>query len=436
MATWMAYAAAVAALLAVGGLALERLCEFAGLPRRFAWLGVLALAIAIPLAASPPERARLPPSGVAGEAETGTIVGPGPGWSGDDATDVRPGDAGRSASPASVAALVAWLLASLFALAALGTVLLRSARARTRWERRRIGDEDVYISRRFGPALVGIARPAVVMPRWVLRLGRNAGVTVVRHEREHARSGDHLVLLCAGLVVVAFPWNPGIWWICLRLRAAIEIDCDRRVIASGIPPDEYGSLLLGIGAGRRTGSVFALAMADSASLLERRLKTMCGGFAPLRTSSAVLLAALAIVSVAAACDLPAPTAIAPAVGQMLRPGSEAPATPPSDIRDRGWKASFDQAPRDRAGGNDHAFERAVGEDGRVLVHGRTERPSLSMSAETAGRNPRVQIDGRTLPGGLRSLLPIMDTLDIVALGYRSFPSPRVRLQTADREGNR
>jgi len=70
----------------------------------------------------------------------------------------------------------------------LATVLILSLRARHRWERRRIGDEHVYVSRRFGPALVGIARPAIVIPRWVLRLGEAVGTTVVRHEREHARA--------------------------------------------------------------------------------------------------------------------------------------------------------------------------------------------------------------------------------------------------------
>lgn len=57
MLAWMAYAAGVAGLLAAGGLALDRLCESLGWPRRLPWLAALTLALVIPLTARPPETA-------------------------------------------------------------------------------------------------------------------------------------------------------------------------------------------------------------------------------------------------------------------------------------------------------------------------------------------------------------------------------------------
>ena len=69
-----------------------------------------------------------------------------------------------------------------------------------------------------GPALGGFLRPAVVIPRWILSLDARTLATVVRHEREHARVGDHLLLLYSGLVAAAFPWSPAVWWMCSRLR--------------------------------------------------------------------------------------------------------------------------------------------------------------------------------------------------------------------------
>ena len=415
MALWMLYAAAVAALVAAGGLALERLCERADVARRFVWLGALTLAVAIPLTTGPPERIEGSPMGASRDLEIGTVVGA----------------AQETAAFGSVAPVFAWALASLLVFTVLATVLILSLRARHRWERCRIGDERVYVSRRFGPALVGIARPAIVIPRWVLRLGEAVGTTVVRHEREHARAGDHLALLYAALVAVMFPWSPAIWWMCRRLGAAVEIDCDRRVIASGVPASEYGTLLLGIGAARGRGGLFALGMANSESLLERRLRTMGRESGRIGRPTAILLLGLAVASVATACDIPAPTGIAPAVEGVLA-ARKNPQEQPSTDRDQERVASVRQAFDEENGG---ILERATGPDGRVRIQGIDPSPAITLSADVAARNPRAQVDGRYVRGGLRALLTMMDTLNFVTGGYYGIP-PRVVINTARPEENR
>ena len=168
----------------------------------------------------------------------------------------------------------AWGAGSAGSLTALCIVLGFVARARRRWERKQVDGTDVYVSRRFGPALVGIAAPRVVIPSWVLELPPNARATILRHEQEHARARDHLALLYAGLIAAVFPWSPAIWWMCRRLRAAVEMDCDQRVIAGGIGPADYGAVLLHAGSRSHGRWGLAPAMSQPKSLLERRLRTM------------------------------------------------------------------------------------------------------------------------------------------------------------------
>ena len=312
MLTWMTYAAVVAGFLAVGGLALERICDAAGWPRRFAWLAALTLTVFVPLSATPPNPPERVETSATANATVASETVP------VAATSPRSQGTGES-NPARSdrSAFLVWSITSLLAFTILCAVLIASARARRRWERRRVGTDRVYVSRGFGPALVGLLRPAVVVPRWILGLDPADQATIVKHEREHARAGDHLALLFSGLVAAAFPWSPAVWWMCARLRRAVEIDCDRRVIASGIPAVAYGSLLLGIGAGRPGRSLFALALADSGSLLERRLKAMSKGRENIRVPGAILLCAMALATVVAACEVPPPTAIGPAVEEVF-----------------------------------------------------------------------------------------------------------------------
>ena len=410
MVTWMAYAAVVAGLLAAGGLALERICAALGWPRRLAWLAVLTLAVAIPLTARPPET--VAGGGNAGEPMATVVEEASLPEAGTPTAGERSGAEGGDTNPAPAdrAALFVWSLATLATLALLGSVVILSSWARRCWKRRWIGGEEVYVSRDFGPALVGLARPAVVIPRWVLKLGAAVSSTAVKHEREHARAGDHVALLYAGLVAAAFPWSPAIWWMCRRLRTAVEIDCDRRLIRSGIPAAEYGSLLLGIGTVRPRRQVFALSLAGSESQLERRLKAMMetavgtgNGRKQMKKAGVVLLSVLVAGTVTIACEVPPPTAIAPAVNEVLGEG--------------------EQEDEERSSLNRRFKGGSIRITGtrRVLIRGIDSLPSVSLSAHKAAANPLVLVDGVLLEGGLNALLA-GEPLDIQGIGYSEDPT--------------
>ncbi|MYA63585.1 MAG: M56 family metallopeptidase [Gemmatimonadetes bacterium] len=302
MLAWMFYAAFVGGIVAAAALALERLAANTGRPRRTAWLAALTLAVLIPVTGGlrKPER---PAAVAAGEAPEITETVPEARWT---IVPVLPLPARHDPTRT---AKVAWAAGSGVALGVFTVLLAAVFRARRRWPRARVDGTDVYVSHRFGPALVGVLRPDIVLPEWVLGLDPGARSAVIRHEVEHARARDHLALLYAGLVLAAFPWSPAIWWMCRRLRAAVEIDCDQRVIASGIGVAEYGALLLDAGSRSHARWGFAPAMGQPRSLLERRLKTMSEKQMKLKRSQIVFLSGAAVLALAIACDAPAPTQI-------------------------------------------------------------------------------------------------------------------------------
>lgn len=133
--------------------------------------------------------------------------------------------------------------------------------------------QNVFVSDRLGPAVFGFFKPRVILPRWLLE---NAELRdpVLRHECAHIASRDQLVLLGALLLAAAMPWNIGLWWQVRRLRIAIEIDCDARVLRAGTDPAIYGEALLTVR--RRLSSVplGAVALGEPISKLERRIRIM------------------------------------------------------------------------------------------------------------------------------------------------------------------
>ena len=315
MIAWMLYAALIGGVVAIAGWAAERLAVSAGWPRRFVWLAALTLAVAIPVAGT---------MAAARSAESPLTIGS-PAPLPAEAVTASSGGMWNPASlvplpngPESVrAALALWGAGSLASLAVICTLLVLVARARRRWPRRWIQDRDVYVSRSFGPALVGVVNPKVVVPAWVLRLERRARAVIIRHEAEHARTGDHLSLLYAGLIVAALPWSPATWWMARRLRSAVEMDCDQRILRSGVAPEDYGDVLLD--AGTRSWSRWTLipAMTQPKSLLERRLRTMNEKRTKLNAAQALLLAALAAGALIVACDTPVPTQVQDALIEAM-----------------------------------------------------------------------------------------------------------------------
>lgn len=197
------------------------------------------------------------------------------------------------------------LSAAVLALAAV--TVLRARRARRGWPLADVAGAHVRVSPRVGPAVLGVVRPEVVVPAWLLDAPAEEQRLVVLHEREHVRARDPLLLAAGCLAVALVPWSPAAWWMLLRLRAAVELDCDARVLRQGVRPRAYGTLLIEM-AGRGPGlSLGAPALAGSPSTLERRLRAMNARLPRFARLRAGLLGTLGLVLLASACDTPLPT---------------------------------------------------------------------------------------------------------------------------------
>ena len=121
-----------------------------------------------------------------------------------------------------------------------------------------------------GPATVGVLRPRVVIPRWVLALPPVQRRYVLRHEEEHRNSRDTLLLFVASIAAVFMPWNPAIWWQLKRLRLAVEMDCDNRVVAALGDARAYGQLLVRVAEAASRGPRLQPALLGM-GMLERRI---------------------------------------------------------------------------------------------------------------------------------------------------------------------
>ena len=187
--------------------------------------------------------------------------------------------------------LIIWGLAGALRVARL---VHRARSARSRAGRPTVIDGvQVVVTDALGPATVGLLRSMVLVPRWVLALPGAQRRYVLCHEREHARAHDALTLFVASLSIVLLPWNLALWWQLRRLRLAVEVDCDHRVVATLGDPRSYGELLLRVAEASSQGSRVQPAFLGGVGMLERRLTLL---LAPtrLRHIQRFLVPALAI----------------------------------------------------------------------------------------------------------------------------------------------
>jgi TonB family protein len=303
IAAWMLYAVVVSALVGLAAIACERMLRLAGQPARWAWGGAFVTSVGVPLISlvSPAAPAATPiPIADAGA----TIIDPA----------LLFGLMNAPAASPTISALTGVVASVWVAASALLAVVLLGSQARVRRETSRCPAEIVdgvvvRLTPSLGPAVIGSFPSIIVLPAWVQRLGADARRLVLSHERQHIEAGD-IRLLSAGLVMaVLMPWNLPLWWQLRRLRDAVELDCDERVLRTGADARVYSELLLEV-ARHRTASVFpAPALSNPKSLLARRIHKMMHPSPRARTVRAGLAAAVATLFVGLACETPTPAAV-------------------------------------------------------------------------------------------------------------------------------
>jgi len=205
---------------------------------------------------------------------------------------------------------MAWSLASLLLLLAIGYGQRRLASERRRSSSLKLNGHDVLLTENLGPAVAGIADPVVFVPRWVLALDDASQELLLAHEFEHVKQHDTRFLHAGAVIAAVLPWNPVVWWIVRRLRLAVERDCDARVLVAHPNVRRYADLLL-TAASRHGISARLLAahFGEHHSDLEARIQTMTDRKLRWRPTLSAALVAAALIAVS--CEAPRPEPLAP-----------------------------------------------------------------------------------------------------------------------------
>src|SRR4051812_30457894 len=176
MLPWIAYALlSAAAFAALGGL-FERSLSGRRIARRFTWLATIVSSVALPVAGSWLASPRI--TTITGAAAASAPVS--------NVAAATPIDFDRLA-------VIGWVSLSALVVVLLATSQIGLRRRLRRCEGTLIDDQSAFVSDDFGPAVVGVVRPVIVLPKWALALGDVDRRLVIAHEREHIAARDPLL---------------------------------------------------------------------------------------------------------------------------------------------------------------------------------------------------------------------------------------------------
>ena len=233
MPAWLLSSMALALLLSAAAWRAERTLQRRGPATRGLWLAAIAASVIVPLAWLP-----------------GVLA----------------------ATPAEQAQLkLGWFVLSsgMLLLLALRSVWLLSHQRR--WQKTSLLGTPVYLSGGIGPCVAGLLRPRIVMPVWLQLIPPRQQALLLAHAQCRLAARDPQLLALAYALIVLMPWNLPLWWQLHRLRFAIEVDCDARMLAQGHALRDYATVL------RRHGQYYSgltgaapIVLGDPRALRRRR----------------------------------------------------------------------------------------------------------------------------------------------------------------------
>jgi TonB-dependent SusC/RagA subfamily outer membrane receptor len=284
-------------LLGFAALGLERAAALFRLPVRWVWCLALTAGVILPL---------LPRGTASADA------------SGADASQLGVSEllqlpgivierGGLSMPSVDLVLGIFWIAASVGFLLWLAWSTWRLRRESTRWTREVVDETPVLVSEDLGPAVLGPIGTAIVIPRWLLAAPAESRRLALEHERSHLAARDATLVWAATVAVIAMPWNPALWWLLARLRAAIELDCDRRVLAAGAPAGRYAELLLQM-AGPSGHWLLRPTLGEPEAVLGRRILAMIGETVRFRSLRGITLTGWSGALVLLACQAEPPQA--------------------------------------------------------------------------------------------------------------------------------
>jgi len=288
----MVYVMTVSFLLGLAAWAFERAVRVVAFPTRWIWAAAMAGSLGYTLAAVLRPTTSSHPLGTVVATPLDVLLIPVIG-SITRLADTSP--AGIGLEPLLGAA---WVVLTLAVTAVLLRAHVRLRSDRSTWTPAELDGRDVLVSEDLGPGVVGWIRSVIVMPRWAFVMPPEERELMLQHEGEHCHAGDTRLAGLALLLLTLLPWNLPLWWQVHRLRVAIEIDCDHRVLHRSADVKRYARLLVEIGARGTAARLSALAFARPIPSIERRILAMTDPRDPryIRTVGLTLLAALLVVA--------------------------------------------------------------------------------------------------------------------------------------------
>ena len=313
--TWMAYATLLGALTALAAEALHRGARSLRRPSRFIWMAAMLVTVFAPLIAYLVVRWQA----IHSKYVSMSLAGPLSPVPVSDFVTINlhqptglmrlVGIWNQTMKGTDRAVLGLWAALTLLLLVRLVMATAALWRRRSQWRSAVVHDVPVRMTEDLGPAVVAIPASEILLPEWVMSLDDAEVRTIIRHEREHREAGDARLLLAGATIIALMPWNAALWFVNRRLRLAVEMDCDARVLRHEPKVDRYGSLLLAISQRPRTMLLGSATLAESTSDLERRIDAMTAPRPASKLRAALVSASLAVVAIAFACATPAPDVV-------------------------------------------------------------------------------------------------------------------------------
>ena len=298
----MAYCVLLSAAVAAIATIADHVLRARRIASRGLWLAATVLIVPVtgfvmlaprPVESTPAVQLEIPMA-VAGEIVAGPVGAPPVSW----------------LTFTDTALTLGWILASVLLIAAIVFGRWRVSREKGRARAGTVQGHDVLLTDDLGPAVAGVRQPVVFVPGWVVAMDDASQRLLLAHEVEHVRRRDTGMLMAGAALTALVPWNPVAWWLARRLRIAVELDCDARVLAAHPDVRRYADLLL-VAAGKPkfTSRFLAAHFGEHMSDLERRIEAMTNTKWQFRS---VLLAAIAAVGLTmASCEAPRPEPLAP-----------------------------------------------------------------------------------------------------------------------------
>ena len=288
-------AVVIGVLLSVAAFATERLLRVWNRQARWVWSVTMVLTALIPLTTAAQMLGWLPRSDD---------------WSGMrvvmlPVATVLPTATQSIAARVDLALALGWAFLSLAVIVRFVGGARRLRARRSSWRTSVVDGSEVLVSADCGPAVIGFRNPVIVVPEWVLDLDRSLRALILRHESEHLDRGDPRVLLGGLAIAATFPWNLTMWFQLYRLRRAMELDCDARVLRAFPDTRRYGSLLLAVAQRADRSGLFAAAFMNPNSLLTTRIIALRHRLPKHRVARSLALASCALVATVVACQMDA-----------------------------------------------------------------------------------------------------------------------------------